>query len=274
MTDPRAPPRTSPSGRRDDERVFEDDYRPVHLWVVDVASRAADAGDRGRRSSPSAGACRGRRQRPRGVRGRRHAAAARWPARRLHRADRTKAVEKICPTSVPIRAPASRPTAAVAYLSEPVTAPPIGDGTPRGTIGHSRLMLYDVASQADPRRHRQPGRRSRPAALERRRPRACSSPPATAPTPTPSSSISPRDAPPPLTTRRTLQLGSFSADGSRVAFTMDSPTAPAEVFVADAAFAAPLSSPTPTRRRATSRSATPKSSRGRAATGSRWKACC
>ena len=39
-----------------------------------------------------------------------------------------------------------------------------------------------------------------------------------------------------LTKGRTLQIGTFSADGTRVAVTMDTPTAPADVHVADAAF--------------------------------------
>ena len=69
---------------------------------------------------------------------------------------------------------------------------------------------------------------------------ACSSPPAIAPTSTPTSSISASGRATALTSRRTLQLGTFSADGARVAFTMDSPTAPAEVFVADARFATPV----------------------------------
>ena len=120
-----------------------------------------------------------------------------------------------------------------------MTAPPIGDGTPRGTVGQAHVMVYDVATRqtrdatgnlavepgalywsADGRRLLfSTGDRAYANAFEL----DLGSGRATA-----------------LTTKRTLQVGSFSADGSRVAFTMDSPTSPAEVFVADGKFAAPV----------------------------------
>ena len=42
-----------------------------------------------------------------------------------------------------------------------------------------------------------------------------------------------------LTRGRTMQLGSFSTDGTLAAFVMDAPASPPEVYVADATFAAP-----------------------------------
>ncbi len=41
MTDPRSTDDTLAIRARDDERPIEDDYRRVHLWVVDVATKAA-----------------------------------------------------------------------------------------------------------------------------------------------------------------------------------------------------------------------------------------
>ena len=156
------------------------------------------------------------------------------------------------PMSSPRRWRRSRPTSGrdgspryspdgrhIAYLSEPVTAPPIGDGTPRGTVAQQRVMVYDVTTKqtrdATGSLAVEPGapywsadgRRLLFATGDRAYVNAFELDLATGTATT-------------LTSRRTLQLGTFSADGSRVAFTMDSPTAPAEVFVADARFATPV----------------------------------
>ena len=41
MTDPREDAEATAVRARDDEKVFEDEYRRIHLWVVDVATRTA-----------------------------------------------------------------------------------------------------------------------------------------------------------------------------------------------------------------------------------------
>jgi dipeptidyl aminopeptidase/acylaminoacyl peptidase len=240
MTDPRSATEAVAIRARDDERPIEDDYRRVHLWVIDVASRAATritSGDQLTISGPLSWSADNT-----------HVAFAAGvtPLLRDGRRDvfvvdvTSKSVEKISPNFGPDTGPRYSPDGRqIAYLSEPVTAPPIGDGTPRGTIGHSRVMIYDVATRqtrdatgtlavdAGPLYWSADGRRLLFSTGDRAYTNAyeldLASGRATA-----------------LTSKRTLQLGSFSADGSRVAFTMDSPTAAAEVFVADGRFSAPV----------------------------------
>jgi dipeptidyl aminopeptidase/acylaminoacyl peptidase len=124
------------------------------------------------------------------------------------------------------------------YLSEPVTAPPIGDGTPRGTIGHSRVLLYEVASRqtrdlsgnlaVDPGvpHWAADGSRLIFTAGTRAYAEAWTLDVATGRATQ-------------LTKGRTLQIGTFSKDGTKVTFTMDTPAMPADVHVADASFASP-----------------------------------
>ena len=87
------------------------------------------------------------------VHGGRDAAAARRPARRVHRRQRRpRRSRRSAPTSAPTRVAAlvaGRPRDRL--VSEPVTAPAIADGTPRGTVGQQRLMLYDVATKRQTR---------------------------------------------------------------------------------------------------------------------------
>ena len=240
MSDPRSADEQAAVRARDDERAVEDDYRRVHLWVVDVATRAAT-----RVTSGDAFTVNG---------------AVSWSADNIHVAfsgwttpllrdgrrdiyvadTRAKTTEKISTNFGPDTGPRFSPDGkSLAYLAELVTAPPIGDGTPRGTVAQSRVLVYDVATKqtrdatgslavdpgtlhwsADSRRLLfSTGDRAYTNAFEL----DVASGRATA-----------------LTTNRTLQIGSFSGDGSRVAFTMDSPTAPADVYVADARFATPV----------------------------------
>ncbi len=148
MTDPRLADESAAIRARDDERAIEDDYRRVHLWVVDVASRAATrvtGGEELTITGPLSWA-------PDNA----HIAltAGVTPLLRDGRRDvfiadiKAKAVEKITTNLGPDGSPRYSPDGRqIAYLSEPVTAPPIGDGTPPGTIGQSHVMLYDVAAK-------------------------------------------------------------------------------------------------------------------------------
>ena len=239
MSDPRTAEETTATRARDDERPFEDDYRRVHLWVVDVASRTATRVTSGTDltiAGPLSWSTDNR-----------HVAFAAGvtPLLRDGRRDvvvadtTTKTIEKISPNFGPDSGPRYSPDGRqIAYLSEPVTSPAIGDGTPRGTVGQSRVMVYDVATgqtrDATGSLAVEPGalywspdgRRLLFSTGDRVYTNAYELDLATGTATA-------------LSAKRTLQLGSFSADGTRVAFTMDSPTAPAEVFVADGRFTSP-----------------------------------
>lgn len=226
--------------RRDDEREHERADRPVHLWVVDVESKAATRVTTGADFT---------------IQG-----ALSWSADSTHVAftggvtallrdgrrdiyvanTSTKAIEKISTNFGPDGNPRFSPDGRlIAYLSEPLTAPPIGDGTPRGTVGHSRVLLYDVQSKqtrdvtgtlpVDPGTPYWTPDSSRLvfAAGTRAYNEAWTLDITTG-------------AATQLTKGRTLQLGSFSKDGSKVAFVMDSPTTPGDVHVSDARFTAPV----------------------------------
>lgn len=222
--------------RRDDERQYERPARPVHLWVVDVATKTATRitsgtdftiqgalswAPSGTQVAFAAGA----------------SALLRDGRRDIYLADvAAKTATKISPNFGPDTTPRFSPDGrSVAYLAELVTAPPIGDGTPRGTVAQSRVMLYDLATKAtrditgslpvDPGTpHWSPdSTRLIFTAGTRAYTEAWSLEVATGKATQ-------------LTKGRTLQIGGFSRDGARVAVTMDTPTAPADVHVADAAF--------------------------------------
>jgi len=239
MTDPRSPEETTAVRARDDERPFEDEYRRVHLWVADVATRAATRVTSGAEFTIGGALS--------WSADNRHVAFAAGvtPLLRDNRRDiyvadvDAKTVEKISTNFGPDVAPAYSPDGRqLAYLSIPITAPPIGDGTPPATVSQERILVYDVASRQTrdvtgtlavdpdgPLHWSADGRRLTFTAGDRAYVNAFELDVA--------AGRATR-----LTTARTLQAVSFSADGSRVAFTMDSPTAPAEVFVADVRFAA------------------------------------
>lgn len=237
--DPAPADEKTAADRRDDEREYERAERPVHLWVVDVETRAATRVTSGPDFT---------------IQG-----ALSWSADSTHVAftggvtallrdgrrdiyvanTATKAIEKVSTNFGPDGNPRFSPDGrSLVYLSDPVTAPPIGDGTPRGTVGHSRVLLYDVQSKqtrdvtgalmVDPGAPHWSADSSRLVFVAGTR----------AYTEAWTLDVS-TGAATQLTKGRTLQIGSFSKDGTRVAFTMDSPTAPADVYVADASFAAP-----------------------------------
>lgn len=223
--------------RRDDERQYERAARPVHLWVVDLASKTASRvtsgtdftiqgglswSKNGTHVAFAAGA----------------SALLRDGRRDIYIADTSsRNVEKISTNFGPDTTPRFSPDGRqLVYLSEPVTAPPIGDGTPRGTVGQSHVMLYDVGTKqtrditgtlpVDPGAPQWMPDGSRIVFTAGTRAY---------------NEVWTLDVPSgkatQLTRGRTLQLGSFSADGTKVAVSMDTPAQPADVHVADAAFA-------------------------------------
>ncbi|MGE5243920.1 MAG: S9 family peptidase [Betaproteobacteria bacterium] len=132
--------------KRDDERVFEGDFRMAHLWVVDVATRHEEELVHDPhvtiRGEPTWAAD-----------NRRIAfAAAPTPLVRDSRSDIYVATigggtEKITTNEGPDGSPAWSPDGqTIAYLSVPNTGKPLGDGIPLDPLGNDHLMLYDVAS--------------------------------------------------------------------------------------------------------------------------------
>jgi dipeptidyl aminopeptidase/acylaminoacyl peptidase len=220
--------------RRDDERVFEGDFRYRHLWITDiaegaVATRLTEGRDFTVASQPPSWS-------PDGTRIAFSAGAT--PMLRDQRHDiyivdvASKQATRISPNAGADTSPRWSPDGAwIAWVTDPNTARPNGDGTPVGVVVQSRLTLYDVAARtvkdaatssfdlemgtpfwsADSARilfHT--GRRAwvEAFAYELRTGRYTA-----------------------LTERRTLQIGSLSRDGQVVAVTMDTPDTPAEIYV-------------------------------------------
>jgi dipeptidyl aminopeptidase/acylaminoacyl peptidase len=224
--------------KRDDERVFEGDFRQSHLWVIEIAGRTA-----GRLTEGTAFTVQGAPSWS--PDSRRLAFTGRaTPMLRDNRSDiyvadvAANTVEKITTNPGTDGQPAWSPDGArIAFVSEIAAAPAIADGTLPSTVGHGRLMLFDVSAKtikdasradfdvdagapqwtADSRRILfTSGRRA-------------------------FNEIFAFDVAAgtyaQLTTRRTLQIGSRSRDGQVYAVTQDSPMAPTEIFVTDAGFA-------------------------------------
>lgn len=235
--DPLSPEEEARLKRRDDARVFEGDFRYQHLWVVDVASRQATRITEGTAftvSDAPSWAPDGQRLAFQG-----HATPmARDSRRDVYVADlATRAVERITTNPGPDTSPEWSPDGRwIAYLAQPTAAPPLADGTPPHVVQQPRLMLYDVAageardatgdltvspgallwSPDAARLYFTAGTRAYvdAYALEVARGRFTR-----------------------LTNGRTLQMTSISRDGRVIAGTVDTPTAPAEVYVADASLA-------------------------------------
>ncbi len=230
------PPKALDDRRRrgDDATVFEEEFRNLHLWTFDLESKKTI------RLTPAEGLT---------VKGppswapdgsRLAFVAAPTPMPRDHRdavylvkAD-GGALEKITTSQVPHRAVAWSPDGAtIAFACQVSTATPLGDRIPPQPVGLFHLTLFDVASRRLRDVHGQ--------AFDRN---------AGAPTWTPDSRrilFSTEDGVyqevfafevatgryTRLTSKKNITFGSISRNGSRVAFTMESPVAPDEVYVAD-----------------------------------------
>ncbi len=236
-TDPRSSDEAADIKKRDDERVFENDFRYRQLWVIDVDQRKAtqitEGRDRTVSGLPSWS--------PDGTRV--VFAAGVTPMLRDTRRDvfvadvASRQVTKISTNFGSDTNPEWSPDGKwIAWTAELNTSAPIGDGTPPGVVTQSRLMLYDTADRtikdlASPSFDVEPG----------------------APKWTPDSRRILFNAGQrayaemfaydlaasnytQLTKGRTVRGGSLSADGTVAAVIMDSPTEPAEIHVTDAAF--------------------------------------
>ncbi|MDP2319300.1 MAG: S9 family peptidase [Acidobacteriota bacterium] len=164
-TDPRSAEEEANIKKRDDERVFEGDFRYAHIWVVDVEVRLkADA-------TSDSNVASGFSRTTRITEGKTFtvAGAPSWapdgkrfvfgggatPMLRDNRRDifmaeiETKQVEKISTNFGSDTSPRWSPDGkSIAWTSEPYTGAPLPDGTAPGVTMHSKLMLYDVAAKS------------------------------------------------------------------------------------------------------------------------------
>jgi dipeptidyl aminopeptidase/acylaminoacyl peptidase len=226
--------------RRDDERVFEGDFRYQHLWTVALDPAAPQSATRvtqGREftvmGAPS-WAPDGRRF----VFGAKPTTMLRDVRSDVYIADvAAAAIEKISTNAGSDASPQWSPDGArIAWTSEPASARPIGDGTLPSYIGHGHLIVYDVARKtaadvwksdfdvdAGAPQWSADSRQIVFVAGRRASSEAFSYDVA-------SGSYTQ------LTRGRTLAYGSRSKDGKVVAVTMDAAESPSEVHVTDAAF--------------------------------------
>jgi dipeptidyl aminopeptidase/acylaminoacyl peptidase len=235
--DPRSADDEAAIKKRDDERVFEGDFRHSHLWTIDVATKTAVRVTEGPSFTVQGAPSWSPDSRRLAFTGRA------TPMLRDSRSDiyiadvAARTVEKITTNPGADGQAAWSPDGArIALVAELGAAPPIPDGTLPSVIGHGRLMLYDVAARAikdvsrpdfdfdaghphwtaDSRRILfTSGRRAFTEVF------AYDIAGGTYAS---------------LTEKRTLQIGSRSRDGRVYAVTQDSPASPAEIFVTDSSF--------------------------------------
>ena len=223
--------------KRDDERVFEGDFRFAHAWVVDVATkqstRITEGTDFTIGAAPSWSP-----DSTRFVFG-----ASATPMLRDNRRDvfvatvASRQVEKLSTNFGNDSAPRwSTDGGLITWTSDPNSSGPIADGTAPGVVVQSRLMLYDVAARtikdvsspafdtdAGAPQWTAEGKRIVFVAGKRAYNEAFAYDIATG-------------AYTQLSTGKTLQGSSFSKDGRTIVVTMDSPASASEVYVTDPTF--------------------------------------
>ena len=167
-TDPRSAEEEANLKKRDDERVFEGDFRFAHVWVIDVEVRLkANTTSGGNvvsglsRTNPATQITSGTSYTVAGAPswapdGQRFVfGAGATPMLRDNRRDiylanlDTKQIEKLSTNFGSDTSPKWSPDGkSIAWTSEPYTGAPLPDGTAPGVTMHSKLMLYDVAARS------------------------------------------------------------------------------------------------------------------------------
>lgn len=154
--DPRSAEEEANIKRRDDERVFEGDFRYAQVWVIDVTEPGLkpDAAPATRITSGTAytvaGAPSWAPDGKRFVFGAGVTPMLRDNRRDVYMADlTTKQIDRLSTNFGSDSSPKWSPDGkSIAWTSEPYTGGPLPDGTAPGVTVHSKLMLYDVASKA------------------------------------------------------------------------------------------------------------------------------
>jgi dipeptidyl aminopeptidase/acylaminoacyl peptidase len=146
--DPRSAAEEADIKKRDDERVFEGDFRYQHAWVVDVATKAMTRVTEGTAYSvqgPPSWSPDGKRF----VFGVAVTPMLRDNRRDIYLADlTTKKSEKISTNWGNDGNPRwSQDGATIAWVGEPNTTAPMPDGTASGVVMQQRLMLYNVGAK-------------------------------------------------------------------------------------------------------------------------------
>lgn len=235
--DPRTSDQEAAAKRRDDERVFEGDVRHAHLWSVDLLSRATARVTEGTDFTIVGDAS----WSPDGTR--LVFSAKPTDMLRDNRSDvyvvarDTRAIERITNNPGPDTEPRWSPDGArIAFASELNPGDAIADGTRPSVIGLRRLTLYEVTNRTltDASRPDFDLEMGTPEwTSDSRRVLFLSG--ARAYREVFSYDLSTREYSQ-LTREKTIQAFSKSKDGSVTALAMDSPTAPTELYVSDAAF--------------------------------------
>ena len=147
-TDPRSAAEEADIKKRDDERVFEGDFRFSHIWVIDLKSKQATRITEGTawtvQGPPSWSP-----DSKQFVFGTGTTPMLRDNRRDVYVADiTTKKIEKISTNWGNDAQPKwSTDGATIAWVSEPNATAPLPDGTAASVVMQQRLMLYDVKSR-------------------------------------------------------------------------------------------------------------------------------
>ena len=237
-TDPRSPEDEADIKKRDDERVFEGDFRYAHVWVVEVGTKQSTRITQGKDYTVG-GAPSWSPDSSRFVFGGGVTPMLRDNRRDIYLADvAATRVEKISTNFGNDASPKWSPDGkSIAWTLEPYNGAPIPDGTAPSVVLQSRLVLYDVAAKtikdvsspafdtdAGNPVWTAEGNRVMFVAGKRAYTEAFAY-----------DLTSGRYTQ--LSAKRTLQGPTASKDGRTIAVTMDAPDAAAEVFVTDPAFA-------------------------------------
>jgi dipeptidyl aminopeptidase/acylaminoacyl peptidase len=237
-TEPRSRDEEAALRKRDDERIFEGDFRHQHVWIIQIDTKTATRVTQGNGYTVSGS--------PSWSPDSKHFVFSAKPTTMIrdYRSDvyvadvAANAIDKISTNAGPDSQPAWSPDgASIAWVSEPTAAKPLGDGTLPSYVGHGHLIVYDVAKKtardaasrafdidAGAPHWSADSRRIVFIAGKRAYSEAFAFDLVTG-------------AYTHLSRQKTLQYGSRSKDGNVVVVTMDSPDAPAEVFATDGAFA-------------------------------------